>query len=181
MGNKILNYILGVLLILSIGLNIYLGISLKNSQIEIVHETVYVKDTVVRDSIQIQEKVRTVFKTQFDTAIILKRDTIQDTLYVELPIEHKQYKETINKDSIIYDVQIDYSGFHPSLDRIEVGSNFVRQEIKVEKDKPWRFGVMIGPYIGYGGQINPTTKVVTAGPEIGIGIQVGWGYTFKTK
>lgn len=179
--NKVITTLLSVFLVFSIILNIYLGITLRNTKVDVNTQVVYVTDTIVKDSIQIQEKIKPIYTTFYDTAVIFQHDTVSDTIYVELPIEHKQYKDEIKKDSIHYNIEIDYSGFHPSLDKIAINTTYIKSETQIIQTKPWKFGIMIGPYIGYGGYINPSTHVMSAGPEIGIGIQLGWGYTFNTK
>jgi len=111
MNSKILNKVLGVLVIILIIICTILGICLSNKKTDIIERKVEVHDTttVVRDSI-ISHTV-TKYITSFDTVLSIIKDTDTIAVPVELPIEHKQYRDTINKDSIVYDIQIDYSGF----------------------------------------------------------------------
>jgi len=111
MTHKILNWIIGILFILSLIANTILGICLSNKKTDIIERKIEVHDTttVVRDSI-ISHTV-TKYVTNFDTLVYIIKDTDTISIPIELPIEHKTYRDTINKDSIVYDIQIDYSGF----------------------------------------------------------------------
>ena len=171
---KVLNWIIGILFILSLIANIILGICLSNKKTDIIERKIEVHDTttVVRDSI-ISHTV-TKYVTNFDTLVYIIKDTDSLEVPIELPIEHKTYRDTINKDSIVYDIQVDYSGYKPSLDLIKLDSKYVKEETIITKPKHWRQFIGVGVQVGYGVTI-PQPKFE---PYVGVGITYGFGYTW---
>lgn len=99
-------------------------------------DTIIVNDTII-DSIPIPQKV---YLTRYDTLFmpINSTDTIRDSIYVTLPIERKEYKTE--------DYYALVSGWHPSLDKIEV---YKKTQTITIHPKPKRFGVGIQAGVGY--------------------------------
>ena len=155
---KALLIILAILLCLSICFNFYQYHSYSN-QTPIIHTDTI---TLVKDSIIYKDKIR--YITYYDTII----ETSTDTLFLEIPIEHHQYKDTISKDSITYKLDIRYSGFKASLDTIQISTIYTPSI--VTKKKRLSSGLNLGIQVGYGMSFTP--KPVPA-PYIGIGISYG--------
>lgn len=178
MNNDLVFKIVVLVLILSLLANIGLGIKIANTDTEVIETYVQVTDTVVVDSIKIQEKIKLKYITTFDTLYVFETDTTKDSVQVAIPIEHKVYKDTIKKDSITYNLQIDYSGFKPTLDRIALDATFNQTEIKIMKPKKWRQYVGVSLQVGYGINYDLMTKTPTVCPYIGLGVSYGFGYTW---
>lgn len=135
-----------------------------------------VRDTIQVDREVIKWKERVRYVTKFDTIIYAIRDTVSDTIRVELPIEHKEYRDTITNDSTRIIMAIDYSGFKPQLDRVWVDYSADRR-YAVQSKKKGHFGqfVGVGVQVGYGLGVSVTPKFE---PYIGIGISYGFGYSW---
>lgn len=139
-------------------------------QIITVHDTTI----VTKDEIKEKEKIK--YITKFDTFKILETDTIRDTIYMSIPIEHKQYRDTFLTDTSRTILDIKYSGYKAELDALYVHSSFTQKErIKV---KTSGFGQFVGAglQLGYGASVNPVDKTFQPSPYIGVGITYGWGY-----
>lgn len=173
--DKVKNYgigfLLAVLSIMSFCI-VHNNISSKNLEPEIVtiHDTTFVTEE------RIKEKEKIKYITKFDTFKILETDTIRDTIYMSIPIEHKQYRDTFLTDTTRTILDIKYSGYKAELDALYVHSSFTQKErIKV---KTSGFGQFVGAglQLGYGASVNPVNKTFQPSPYIGVGITYGWGY-----
>lgn len=171
---KYINYIIGVLLALSISLNIGLGIALANKGTNIIEREIKVTDTLTITKDSIVEHIRPLYIKDYDTVFVMITDTDTIEVPMTLPIEYMTYEDTIDHDSIKYDVKIDYSGFRPSLDGVYVHSNYIKQETIIKKPKPWRQFIGAGIQVGYGTTF-PEPKF---SPYVGVGITYGFGYTW---
>ena len=149
-------------------------ISFRNMEPQII--TVHDTTVITKEEIKEKEKIKRV--VEYDTFLITERDTIRDTFYVSLPIEHKQYRDTFTTDTSRTILDIKYSGYKSSLDGVYVHSSFTQKErIKVKHTGFGQF-VGVGLQVGYGASINPIDKTFNPGPYIGVGIAYGWGYHF---
>lgn len=139
-------------------------------QIVTIHDTT----TVTVEKIKEKEKINRV--VEYDTFLIVEKDTVRDTVYVSLPIEHKQYRDTFNTDTSRTILDIKYSGYKAQLDGLYVESHYKAKEtIKVKHTGFGQF-VGVGLQLGYGASINHIDKTFIPGPYIGVGISYGWCY-----
>ena len=115
-----------------------------------VADTVRIRDTV-RDSIPypVIETVVQEIPELFPVYITLAGDTIQEPVYIPVPIMQKEYQTESYRAWV--------SGYKPSLDSIWV---YPEKIIIREKPRRWGFGVIAGygigrnglsPYVGVGG------------------------------
>lgn len=147
MTKKILNYILVAIFGMLLGLVINIP-SCKDPKVETVYIPVH--DTVTIDSIRIEQKTNIVYKTRIDTFYITSK---QDTVYLtNLPIEWKQYQDTIKTDSSSTGIKIDYHGFLAGIDRVYLTNSYYnKKEVIVKEPKrisPFIF-IEAGPTFGY--------------------------------
>ena len=168
---KVLNWIFGILLLVSL---IFNGYSFYQIRHQAAPEVIYLHDTVTihTDSII----TRTKWKTKWDTITEIQyKDTIiYDT--IEIPIEHKVSEFQLKKDSFELKQKIYHSGFHSTIDSIKLDYNW---NYEITKPKPKKIGLVwcVGPYIGYG--INFNNGQYYFSPEVGVGVSIGIGGTIK--
>lgn len=138
------------------------------SKPEIVHDTI----TVTEEDIKEKTSVRSVWK--YDTAVIFLRDTIHDTVRVQIPIENKVYNDTLCIDSARVRLNILFHGYRAEIDRINLGADIrptIRREIK---RNGWGQFIGLGIGLGYGASV--VNGSVYAAPEVGVHVTYGWGY-----
>lgn len=136
---------------------------------------VEIHDTIKIDSVRIVEKTKIVDKSVFDTTYIWKYDTITDTIKLEIPIEHKEYIDTLRTDTSEIDLRIKYSGFKTSLDEIDITNHYyVKQPVKTNKIKVGQ-SITLGVQTGYGVTLTDQPQF---SPYIGLGITYGLGITW---
>ena len=133
-------------------------------------------DTIIRDSIQIQEKVKWKYRTKYDTTLLVFRDTIHDTVLIEIPIDHYQYRDSGSTDSTKYTLGINYSGFKPTLDSVWFNYSYIPQTIVKTKRNGW--GQFVGVGIGVGANATVVGNTVYAGPGVSLNIVYGFVYHF---
>jgi hypothetical protein len=133
-------------------------------------------DTIVRDSIQIQEKVKWKYRTKYDTTLLVFRDTVHDTILIEIPIDHYQYRDSGSTDSTKYNLGINYSGFKPTLDSVWFNYSYTPKTIVKTKRNGWGQYVGVGLQVGVGPSINARDGTFVTGPYIGVGVTYGFGY-----
>ena len=139
-------------------------------QIVTIHDTT----TVTVEKIKEKEKIKRV--VEYDTSFIIERDTVRDTIYVSLPIEYKQYRDTFNTDTSNTILDIKYSGYKAQLDGLYVESHYkTRETVKIKHTGFSQF-IGVGLQLGYGASINPINKTFQPSPYIGVGVTYGWGY-----
>lgn len=166
--------ILGVLIALFFGITIHQCSNPKVKYVTPPPERIH--DTIIRDSIQIQEKVKWKYVTKYDTAIYIQHDTFLDTIYVQLPINHYQYRDTGGTDSSKYNIGINYSGYRASLDSVWFNYSYTPQTIVQTKRNGWGQYIGIGVQVGIGSSINARDKTFVTGPYVGVGVTYGFGY-----
>ena len=171
--------VLGVLVALFFGITMHQCSNPKVKYITSPPERIH--DTIIRDSIQIQEKVVTRYLTQekivFDT--VIQNDTF--TIYVPIPIEHKSYRDFQLTDTAQWELGINYSGYKPSLDSVWFNYSYIPKEVVKTKENALRQFIGVSVNIGYGATINTIDRTFVPGPYIGVGISYGWGWTFKSR
>lgn len=174
--------VLGVVILLLFGLNVHQCSSSPKTEY-ITSPPTRIHDTIIRDSIQIQEKtvVRYVTKDVFIYDTIVQIDSLVDTLtmYVPIPIEHKSYRDFQVTDTCNWEVGINYSGYKASLDSVWFNYSYVPKEIVKPKERGFSPYVGVSLNIGYGAVINTIDKTFVPGPYLGIGVSLGWGYHWK--
>ena len=171
MWKKALNWIFGILFLVSLIFNGYSFYQLRHLD---APGTIYLHDTVTITKDRVITKTK--YKTVFDTIVEIQyKDTVlYDTIY--LPIEHHQSDFSIKKDSLTINETIWHSGFHSTIDSIKLDYNW---NYEIPKPKPKKIGIVfnIGPYIGYG--INFNNGQYYFSPEVGVGVSIGIGGIIK--
>lgn len=168
---KTINWIVGILLLVSL---IFNGIGFYYYTHPDSPEVIYLTDTVTITQDSIITKIK--WKTKFDTIIDIqfKDSIIHDS--IQIPIEHKVSEFSLTKDSLQINEKIHHSGFHTTIDSVELDYNW---KYTVEPKKQKKIGLVwnIGPYIGYG--INFNNGQYYFSPEVGVGASIGIGGIIK--
>ena len=171
MWEKVLNWIFGILLLVSLIFNVYSFYQIRHLN---VLEVIYLHDTVTitKDSIITKTK----YKSIFDTIVKIQyKDTVlYDTVY--LPIEHKVSEFELKKDSLTIREKIHHHGFKSEIDSVEFSYDW-QYTFQPKKQRKWGLTWSIGPYIGYG--INFHNGQYYFSPEVGIGGSIGIGGIIK--
>lgn len=168
---------LGVLLV-GFGVGILVNIPSCHKQ-ESHIEYITVHDTITIPQERIIEKTKTKYVTRVDSFYIT---TPGDTVYIhDIPIEYKEFRDTIRTDSTSADLKINYHGWNSDIDSIRLNYSYnQKHEVIVKEPKRFGFDLVFGPYIGYGVNLSPTNPIqANHGFEIGVGIGIGIGYRIK--
>ena len=173
MWKKVLNWIFGILLLVSLIFNGYSFYQIRHLD---TPEAIYLHDTVTitKDSIITKTKYKSVFDTI--TEIQYKDTVLYDTIY--LPIEHNQSEFSIKKDSLTINETIWHSGFHSTIDSIKLDYNW---NYEIAKPKPKKFGwcITFGPSVNFGINLDMNNKTFNYGPSAGFSIVIGPSYIIK--
>jgi len=143
----------------------------------IIHDSITVNDTAY---IIKHTKPKEVVK--WDTCYLPAVDSgnhfvdTNNMVEVQVPITAYEYRDTFKTDSSNIELGVHFSGYKAKIDSIDLNYKFEVQPVVIEKKTDWRFAVTPSIQVGYGVAFGNT--VITA-PYVGIGISVGWGYTFK--
>lgn len=175
MTNKsrtIIEVALGVIILALLRLLIY---SFSRTPEPVIVERV---DTIKVDTGRIVEKTQIQYVTLFDTIYTAVRDTDTIQVAIELPIEHKLYKDTIETDSTALELEIEFSGFKPSLDRVGAIVHTTYEKVPEVKKRGFSRFVGVGAHVGVGTGYDIIEKRPVFGPEVGVGVTIGWGYTW---
>lgn len=127
---------------------------------EVERDTIIVRDTI-RENYP-QEVERVVVRTERVEVPVIVRNTIHDTVYVNLPIEEREYK------SRNYRVVI--GGFNPYLKSIDVYPQTVYINATESITTRKRWNLMLGVQGGYG--------ITPMGWQPYAGVGVSFGYNF---
>lgn len=124
-------------------------------------------DTLVIDSTRVVEHTKLQYITKDSIQYVYKTDSVVDSIYIPIDIEHKTYRDTITNESTTYDIHIDYSGYNSNIDRLEIKTQW-QKEVTIPQKKPRKFHISLqaGYYTGY----NLVDKRLYSGPGAGIGI-----------
>lgn len=136
-----------------------------------IHDTISITDTII------QEKIRTIYRTHADTFYICAHDSIHDTIWMQIPIDHKLYANRIKADSGSFDVAIKYSGYKASLDSVGILYHAAVKPSVIEKKRG--LGQFIGIGIGVGYGCTMIDQRVYAAPYVGVHVTYGFGYTWR--
>ena len=135
-------------------------------------------DTIVVNKERIVEKTKIKYIDRVDTFYVYKGDTV----YINnLPIEHKQYCDTITTDSTSStEIKIDYSGFKSEIDNVYIKHNYFEKQETIIKE-PKKVGLVwyVGIGAGAGAHINISTHTFGYGPQFGIYGGIGLGGQIK--
>ena len=150
---------------------IVLGFFLKGCKPSSPAEPIVIHDTIsVTDTLHIAGHTKTLYVTKWDTIEV--RDT--DTIKIEIPIEHREYRDTFVTDSSRIELGVYFEGYKAKIDSIDLNYRFeVQPQVQVKK-KGWGQFVGIGVGGGYGASI--VGQTVYAAPQIGVSIVYGFGY-----
>lgn len=130
---------------------------------------------------RIIEKTKTLYKTVYDTIIITDTaaNGVRDTVKIEIPIEHKDYRDTISTDTTSLILDIKYSGFRSTIDGLEY--KYTYQPTKPSQNqKKAGFGqfVGIGAYAGTGFGYGLSSRQMDFTPSVGVCLVYGIGWTW---
>lgn len=139
---------------------------------KVFYDTISLHDTIIK------WKVRVDSVTHYDTTFVFIKDSVGDSLQVELPITHNSFSDSVITDSSKVFLDIRYSGFQASLDEVNVRTQYTLKPETVVKKTGWGPMVVAGVHLGYGASVTPTGQVYL-GPELSLGITVGFGYKWK--
>lgn len=135
-------------------------------------KTVEVRDTVYKETIK--EKTKIEYVTTTDTFIVYNNDTV----YINLPIEHKTLTGNKNTDSTKFEYEIKYSGYKAEIDTITYRFDYTYKPLTIKKEKPFKQFIGIGLGVNYGLCVNPYDMKASFQPNISIGVVYGFGYTW---
>lgn len=135
------------------------------TRIDIVRTDVARDTIIVRDTIREyypQDVERVLVRTERVEVPVIVRDTIHDTVYVNLPIEEREYKSR--------DYRVVIGGFNPYLKSIDVYPQTVYINTTESITTRKRWSLMLGVQGGYG--------ITPAGWQPYAGVGVSFGYNF---
>ena len=141
-------------------------------------EPIVLHDTLkVTDTLRIAGKTRVITEYAWDTLIVTEKDTLRDTIRVQLPMESKEYRDTFATDTSRIELGVHFSGYKAKIDSIDLQYRFEVEPRMYEKKRDWRWAVTPSIQVGYGASI--VGQQVYAAPYVGVGVSVGFGYTWK--
>lgn len=142
-----------------------------NRQIETepVIVEVEVVDTIYVDRTRIVEHTVPIEVKETDTLYI------KDTIFV-LPITSYEYRDTIVTDSSRTELDIKYSGYKASLDEININYQSTKEIVLNQRKRG--SSLFVGPsiHLGYGIQYDQIHKTIGVGPEVSVGIAIGFSF-----
>jgi hypothetical protein len=181
-----------IIILLTIGLciSVYSCSKRDEGKVEIVY--VEKKDSTSVPKQRIKEKQKTVVVTKIDTFYVVvdssrlhqydsaMADVVNliDTIKLaDLPIEYKNYRDTIKKDSSSTIIDISYHGFAAEIDSLSLVHSYYNKYTTIKKRNRYGWGFYIGPSVGYG--INFRNNEIYSAPYVGVCIGFGWGIMLK--
>ena len=138
-------------------------------------EPVVIHDTIsIHDTAYIASKTKVIEVIRWDTIREYEYDTL--TQYAVVPIEQKEYRDTFATDSSRTELAVRFSGYHAQIDSVGLIQEWTIQPRVVEKKKGWGWVVAPSIQVGYGVAIG--RSAVIAAPYVGVGVSVGFGYSW---
>lgn len=141
-------------------------------------QPVEIHDTIVRTAVDIDtlylDRLR--YVEVYDTAVIFEHDTVTDTIYMNIPIEHREYRDTFGTDSAKVAVNIKYHGFRAGIDTASYMLDVIPQ-VHIKRNG-WGQFVGVGVSAGYGIGMGVTPRFE---PFIGVSVVYGFGYHWSKK
>jgi len=148
-------------------------------------EPLVIHDTIVRTDTMIESRTKLLYRTKFDTIVVVenKYDSSclneKDSITISIPIDYKEYLDSIVDDSTRIQWCVRYEGYKAKIDSFGIDYRFERTPVTIDKRKGFRQFVGIGIGAGYG--IGIVNGNVVPAPEIGVHIVYGFGWTWKSK
>ena len=171
---KVLNWIFGILLLVSLIFNGYSFYQLRHLDAPEAIK-IYQKDTILITKTDTCWKDNIIYKTKHDTLIFYEHDSITDTIKIEIPIEHKKYSFKTEKDSMKIEGDIYYHGYKAEIDTVGLKYDFNYSQPLKRKKFGW--GITVGPSISYTATLN--NQKIYCGPSVGISVVIGPSYIIK--
>ena len=138
----------------------------KTPQIEriVVRDTIVNKDTITHTKIIKQDRYH------YDTIVV------NDTVYIrDIPQTYtdscEDYKLDINAVKL-YDYSLD-------IYKVDTFFREIEKVHQIERKGGWCWSVNAGLQVGYGLNVNPSNMQANFSPYIGLGVSLGFGYSWK--
>lgn len=139
-------------------------------------EPIVIHDTICRtDTAYLAGKTKTLYVVRHDTIREWEYDTITHTEYAVVPIEQRLYKDTFATDTSSIALAVAFSGYKAQIDSVGLDYTFVVQPRTIREKKGFGWCVMPSVQVGYGVAFG---NQVVATPYVGVGVSVGFGYTW---
>lgn len=133
-------------------------------------ERIVVRDTIVQTDTISYTKIIKQDRYHYDT--IMLRDTVW---IADIPQTYtdscEDYKIDINAVKL-YDYSLD-------IYRVDTFIKEIEKVPQIEKRGGWCWSVNAGIQIGYGLNVNPSNMQANFSPYIGVGVSIGFGYSWK--
>lgn len=133
-------------------------------------ERIVVRDTIVQTDTISYTKIVKQDKYHYDTIMI------RDTVWIaDIPQNYtdscEDYKIDINATKLYsYDL---------SIYRVDTFIKEIEKVPQIERKGGWCWSVNAGLQVGYGLNVNPHNMQANFSPYIGVGVSVGFGYSWK--
>ena len=163
MANRLIAILFGIIFVGCVVGAFFFGRATTRTDIvrnEVERDTIIVRDTIRQ--YYPQEVERVVVRTERVEVPVIVRDTIHDTVYVNLPIEEREYKSR--------DYRVVIGGFNPYLKSVEVYPQTVYINASESITTRKRWSLMLGVQGGYG--------ITPMGWQPYAGVGVSFGYNF---
>lgn len=146
-------------------------------------EPIVLIDTIrVTDTLRIAEHTKPLYVIKWDTLYLenpaspdIARDSLCDG-YVTVPITQSEYRDTFATDSTKAEIAVLFSGYNAKIDSIGLTYEATIQPKVYVKKNGWAWCVMPSVQVGYGVAFG---NQVVAAPFVGVGVSVGFGYTWR--
>lgn len=133
-------------------------------------ETIVVRDTIVKTDTITFTKIINQDKYHYDTIVV------NDTVYIrDIPQTYtdscEDYRLDINAVKL-YDYTLD-------IYRVDTFIKIQEKVSQIEKKRGFCWSINAGLQVGYGVNINPSNMQANFTPYVGLGLNIGWGYSWK--
>lgn len=172
---SIISTVISIIAITVLSIFLFRSCNAPQKPVEIeVHDTLLITkhDTCWKDTV--------IYRTKWDTLLVIEKDSIKDTIKLELPIEHKQASFKTSRDSIDIEADIYYHGFKAEVDSTAIRYNFHwTEQIPEPKKKKFGWCITVGPSVNLGFNYDMVGNRVGAGPGLGVSVVIGPSYIIK--